>query len=64
MNRKHPIRILCLGALLALPLFASAQPTFGKAEPAIQMEPLVYPETPRGCVSGFTPIRSGDRHDH
>ncbi len=50
MTNDHPLRQFCLGAVLALPLWAVAPLTFAQTETAIQMTPLTYPETKRGDV--------------
>jgi len=50
MTNDHPLRKFCLGALVALPVWAVAQPAFAQTEPATEMTPLTYPETQRGDV--------------
>ena len=50
MPNDHPLRQICLGALIALPLWAVAPPKLAQTEPATEMTPLTYPETQRGDV--------------
>jgi len=50
MTNDQLLRQICLGACLALPLWAFAHHAFAQTEPAIEVTPITYPETQRGDV--------------